>query len=85
MGGFDLLESWLVATYVLYAIAAGCWIPAVAPQYRVRSLAEAADANGTATPTAYRFSMRLWFALGWPAFGALPVVYVPMVSKPALS
>ena len=84
MGEFDLLESWLVATYVLYAIAAACWIPAVWLQYRVRRLAEAAVTTGTALPATYFSAMRVWFALGWPAFAALLVVYALMVMKPTL-
>ena len=82
--GFGWFESWLVATYVLYAIAAVCWIRVVALQYRIRALAEEAAANGSPLPADYFAAMRQWFMLGWPAFLALVVVYALMVLKPSL-
>ena len=82
--GFGWFESWLVATYVLYAIAAVCWIRVVALQYRIRALAEEASANGSPLPVDYFAAMRQWFMLGWPAFLALVVVYALMVLKPSL-
>ncbi len=27
--GFEWTDGWLLATYILYAIAAGCWLPVV--------------------------------------------------------
>ena len=84
IAGFGWLESWLVASYALYAIALGCWIPAVALQYRIRALAETASANETPLPPEYFAAMRLWFTLGWPAFLALVLVYALMVMKPSL-
>ena len=82
--GFDSLESWLVATYVLYGVAALCWIRVVGLQYRIRTLAETASANGSPLPADYFAAMRLWFILGWPAFIALVLIYALMVLKPTL-
>ncbi len=84
LSGLDYLESWLVATYVLYVIAAGCWIRVVFLQYRMRALADVALACADPLPPEYYAAMRLWFALGWPAFVALLIVLVLMVMKPAL-
>ena len=84
LSGYDYLESWLVATYFLYGVAAVCWIWVVFLQYRMRALAAAGCANGSPLPTAYFAAMRLWFILGWPAFIALLVILVLMVMKPAL-
>ena len=84
LSGYDYLESWLVATYVLYGIAAVCWNRVVFLQYRMRALAAAACANGSPLPPAYFTAMRRWFILGWPAFIALLVILVLMVMKPAL-
>ncbi|MDP2374688.1 DUF2269 domain-containing protein, partial [Reyranella sp.] len=82
--GIDLSASWLVATYVLYALAFVCWAPVVALQIRARNLAvQAADANRP-LPAEYYRAMRLWFALGWPAFFALLVVFLLMIAKPDL-
>lgn len=83
-GGYDPLAGWLVATYVLYAIAGLCWLKVVQLQYRMRRLAIAAHETGQALPAAYHAAMKLWFALGWPAFLALLAVLALMVMKPDL-
>ncbi|KAF0098031.1 MAG: hypothetical protein FD144_4680 [Rhodospirillaceae bacterium] len=82
--GLDLTASWLVVTYALYCLAFVCWVPVVVLQIRVRDLAAEALATGQSLPPAYHSTMRLWFALGWPAFIALIVIYLLMVAKPDL-
>jgi uncharacterized membrane protein len=82
--GFDPTESWLVAAYVLYAVAGACWVPVVWLQIRARDLAVAAAAQGTALPEAYQRCMRAWFVLGWPAFAAVILIVALMVAKPTL-
>ena len=82
--GHDLTASWLVTTYALYVLAALCWFPVVRLQIRVRDIARASAANGTALPAPYHRSMRIWFALGWPAFLSLIAVFYLMVAKPDL-
>lgn len=84
MAGIDLLSSWLVATYGLYVIAGVCWLPVVGLQLRVRDLARKAVNENTPLPESYFKSMRFWFALGWPAFGALIVIFWLMVARPEL-
>lgn len=84
IAGLDYLASWLVATYVLYAIAVGCWLRVVALQHRVRVLAEEACASASPLPPEYFAAMRLWFLLGWPAFVSLLLIFWLMVMKPAL-
>lgn len=84
MGGWGWDASWLVATYAAYALAFACWAPVVRLQIRIRDLAGQALAEGAPLPDRARRMYRLWFALGWPAFGALVGVYWLMVAKPAL-
>ncbi|MBL8674590.1 MAG: DUF2269 family protein, partial [Rhodospirillales bacterium] len=68
-----------------YALAFACWAPVVVLQIRARDLAAAAAAAASAPlPPEYHRVMRRWFALGWPAFLALVVVYWLMVAKPIL-
>lgn len=81
--GYPLGMRWLAAALVLYAIAGACWIPVVFIQLRVRDLARDALARGTSLPPDYDRLMRLWFALGWPAFFAVLAVFALMVFKPA--
>ncbi len=84
LGGYSLWESWLVVAYLLYATAAACWIVVVFIQFRLRDLAEAAHADGQVQlPPEYDQLMRTWFWLGWPAFGALLVIFYVMIAKPA--
>jgi uncharacterized membrane protein len=82
--GYDPWEPWLLAVYVLYALAGACWLPVVWIQLRVRDLARAAADSGTPLPAAYYHLMRWWFWLGWPAFGAVIAIFWLMVDKPAL-
>lgn len=82
--GWPLTEPWLVVTYALYLLAFLCWAPVVRLQIRIRDMAETAVADGTALPDAAHHAYRIWFALGWPAFAALIVVFWLMVTKPPL-
>ena len=82
--GIDLTASWLVVSYVLYFLAFVCWAPVVVLQIRARNLAARAIALNQPLPPDYYSAMRLWFALGWPAFIALIVIYLLMVAKPDL-
>jgi uncharacterized membrane protein len=83
-GGYDLGSSWLVAAYVLYAIAGVCWLKVVQLQLRIARIAAACVKEDAALPPAYFEAMRAWFVLGWPAFLGLIVVVALMVAKPVL-
>lgn len=82
--GFGLQDSWLVASVALYLLVGACWLPVVWLQIRMRRLAEAAAADGTPLPDLYHRHARLWFALGWPAFLGVIVVFWLMIAKPRL-
>lgn len=84
IAGYSLAEPWLLATYALYVLAFICWAPVVHLQIRIRDLAGEALAHGEALPHEAIRLYRTWFALGWPAFGALMVVFWLMVSRPVL-
>jgi uncharacterized membrane protein len=82
LGGIDPLASWLVAAYLLYALAGACWLPVLRLQIRIRDLARDAVAADRPLPPAYRRCMAIWFALGWPAFLAFLAIFWLMVAKP---
>jgi uncharacterized membrane protein len=82
-GGFDWTEWWLVFTYGLYVLAGICWLPVVAIQIRIRRMLNAEAAGRSVDPAALSRLVRWWFALGWPAFGGLIVVFYLMVAKPS--
>lgn len=78
--GYSLTEPWLIVTYILYVIAFLCWAPVVKLQIRIRDL----TADMTTVPAEAKRAFRIWFFLGWPAFGALVMVFWLMVNKPTL-
>jgi len=82
--GYSPWEPWLVLTYAAYILAFACWAPVVHLQIRLRDMASGALADATPLPKAAHRAFRLWFTLGWPAFGALLGVFWLMVAKPDL-
>jgi uncharacterized membrane protein len=82
-GGFDWSDWWLVATYALYLLAGACWLPVVAVQIRMKAVLDAEAVTGILDEATLSRLFRWWFALGWPAFGGLIVVFYLMVAKPS--
>lgn len=82
-GGFDWADSWLVATYALYLLAGLCWVPVVWIQLRIMRMLAAKCAGLPFDAARFARLGRLWFALGWPAFLGLILVFFLMVAKPS--
>lgn len=82
--GWDLTESWIALSLVLYAVTGIFWLPVVWIQLRLRDLARAAATSGTALPPAYFSLYRTWFAFGFPAFFAVLGILWLMLTKPTL-
>lgn len=76
-----LPDPWLWWVLGLYGLVGACWVPVVFIQLRLRDLA----AQATEITGEMRRWMRLWVALGIPAFGAGVAIYGLMVFKPALA
>ncbi|NVM75930.1 putative membrane protein [Duganella sp. SG902] len=83
LAGFPLGSRWIVWSIALYLLAGACWLPVVWLQLRMRDMAALAAAQGAALPSRYWQYEKIWTGLGFPAFGALLVVYWLMVHKPA--
>ena len=81
--GFNPLDFWLVVTYGLYLLAGACWLPVVWIQLQLKKMLEHAVTTATPLPPRYHQLFKWWFALGWPAFTALVVIFYLMVAKPA--
>jgi uncharacterized membrane protein len=82
LAGLDWRSGWILLSLLLYLLAGACWLPVVLIQLRVARLAAAAAKAGTDLPAEYFRLMRIWFALGWPAFVAVLAIFWLMVFKP---
>ncbi|MBB3308975.1 putative membrane protein [Rhizobium sp. BK196] len=82
--GWDLTESWIALSLLLYVVTGIFWLPVVWIQIRLRDLARTATAAGTALPPAYFSLYRIWFAFGFPAFFAVTGILLLMLTKPTL-
>jgi uncharacterized membrane protein len=75
-------SDWIIASLVLYGLAATCWLPVVWLQIRMRNLSRQALATNQPLPDQYRRYARYWFRLGIPAFLAMLGIVFLMVFKP---
>ena len=83
LAGIPLTSRWVLWSIGLYFLAGACWLPVVWMQLRMRDMAHTAARDGTDLPARYWRYLRLWVALGIPAFIALVAVFWLMVAKPA--
>jgi uncharacterized membrane protein len=82
--GYSLLDGWIVLSVVLYLLTGAFWLPVVWMQMRMRDLARAAAHDFQPLPRAYHRLFWLWFAFGFPAFGAVLGIFWLMIAKPVV-
>ena len=58
-------------------------VPVVAIQMRMKAILEAEAVGGKLDEAMLSRLSGWWFAIGWPAFGGLIVVFYLMVAKPS--
>ena len=80
--GLPWTTPWVLWSFALYLLAGACWLPVVWLQIRMRRIAEHAVERGEPLPPRYFAHLRLWTALGVPAFAALVAVFWLMIAKP---
>ena len=80
-GGFLWNDYWLVLTYGIYLLAGACWVPVIVIQMRMKIMLEAQLRGEAYNEAIYDRLFRVWFLLGWPAFGGLVVIFWLMVTK----
>lgn len=83
--GYSLTEGWILLSILLYLITGAFWLPVVWMQMEMRRIAEAAKKAGDPLPKRYHQLFRLWFAFGFPAFGAVVAIFWLMITRPALA
>ncbi len=72
-------SPWFLTVAGLFILIGCCWLPVVWIQYQLHR--EACMGNGFLSARFKRL-MRLWIALGIPAFAAMLVLFWLMVAKP---
>ncbi len=82
LAGYPLTSFWIMASIGLYFVAGACWLPVVWIQLRMRDMAQVAARENTELPAQYWRYLKIWTALGIPAFFALVIVFWLMVAKP---
>jgi uncharacterized membrane protein len=82
--GYSLTESWIVLSIILYLVTGAFWLPVVWIQMQLRDLAAVSAAEGKPLPSRYFMLFRIWFAFGFPAFGAVMIIYYLMISRPSI-
>jgi uncharacterized membrane protein len=82
--GYPLSTPWLLWSAGLYMLVGCCWLPVVWLQIRMRDLAVEAARSDKALPENYRQYYRWWFALGWPAFIGVLIIFYLMIAKPEI-
>src|SRR5205823_2945337 len=82
--GYSLGESWIVLSIILYFVTGAFWLPVVWIQLQMRNLAAASASQGKPLPSRYHTLFRIWFAFGFPAFGAVMGIFWLMISRPSI-
>ena len=80
--GWTMSEGWIQLSLGLYVFVGLFWLPVVVIQIRLRTIARACAASGTALTAEYQKLYRLWFACGFPAFFAVIAILWLMLVKP---
>jgi uncharacterized membrane protein len=83
--GYNLNNSWVFYSIILYLIAGLCWLPVVFLQIEMRNLSLTALKYNTTLPDKYWSYKKMWFYLGVPAFFSILGVFYLMTNKPILN
>jgi uncharacterized membrane protein len=82
--GWPLSEGWIALSLLLYAVTGLFWLPVVWIQIRIRNLARQAALENAPLPAEEKRLFRIWFACGFPAFGAVLAILWLMVTRPEI-
>ncbi len=76
-------SAWLISVLTLFALVGMCWLPVVWIQIKLSRLMD--QCHGAEIPKRFSPLMRIWTALGIPAFALTLVLFGLMVFKPGIS
>ncbi len=74
--GIPLNSFWFVSVICLFVLVGACWLPVVWIQIRIRDILRRGGHRNE-----YRGLMRIWIALGIPAFASMLILFFLMVSR----
>jgi uncharacterized membrane protein len=80
--GYSMSDGWIVASIALYILIGFFWLPVVWIQMRLRDIATQSARDGTDLPRIYHRYFWTWFYFGFPAFGAMAVIFWLMIARP---
>lgn len=78
---YSYTSTWFLTVISLFIFIGACWLPVVFLQYRLKHYANQAIKEGVLSES-FKKTMKLWTALGIPAFAAILVIFWLMVFKP---
>ncbi len=81
MFNYSFSSTWFLAVISLFIFIGACWLPVVYLQYKLKSLADDAIKDGVLS-NSFMKTMKLWTALGVPAFLSIILIFWLMVFKP---
>ena len=74
--GISYGSAWFISVVSLLILIGACWLPVVSIQIRIRDII-----NGKGPVREYRRLMKIWVALGIPAFLSVLILFYLMVFK----
>lgn len=80
--GLEFDEPWLVASFILIAIAGACWLPVLWIQYQLRNIVMEAQSESAPLPQAFDKLFHWWVGLGIIAFISFLAIFYLMIAKP---
>lgn len=78
---YSFTSPWFFTVIALFIFVGLCWLPVVVIQYKLKSIAEQQVVDMELPPNFNRY-MRLWIALGIPAFTGVLLIFWLMIFKP---
>ena len=82
--GWPLGSGWVLWSLILYVFVGVFWLPVIWIQKQLQKLAQKAANSNQPLPLRYTKLFRIWFACGFPAFGAVLAIVWLMITKPVL-
>ena len=80
--GYSFADHWVLMSLALYVFIGVCWIPVVFMQIEMKDLALEAQGANAELSERFHVLFRRWFALGWPAFFSIMLIFALMIEKP---